>query len=316
MAGIYRSPLRGMQDKWTTQPGYTNFGELSDADKSLLNSYTGDYSPTDIVWGMNGIKGFFRRALGRDPYAVSNEFMNNIRQGGNAASQAASNASNVGEAAAEAVDDAAAAATSARGNGGGLKGFFGKFNEGFGGKPFKLDGKTLGSVANKAVTYAPAAIEGFKALGNLSDYDEASDAVDDYVSKINALASGTPMLDSYLTADQLSQLRKLQRGSYDTDFNMSDAFSNPLSLLKGAGQGALTGLPALLTGNPIPLLIGAGGGAMNAGIQNATQGYEDDLATLEELYNALQHASQDYKSMRRPNFQGLGIQRRYQDMYR
>ena len=97
---------------------------------------------------------------------------------------------------------------------------------------------------------------------------------------------------------------------------MSDAFSDPLSLLKGAGQGALTGLPALLTGNPIPLLIGAGGGAINAGIQNATQGYEDDLATLEELYNALQYASQDYKSMRRPNFQGLGIQQRYQDMYR
>ena len=124
------------------------------------------------------------------------------------------------------------------------------------------------------------------------------------------------MLDSYLTADQLSQLRKLQRGSYDTDFDMSDAFSDPLSLLKGAGQGALAGLPALLTGNCVPMLIGAGGGAINAGIQNATQGYEDDLATLEELYNALQYASQDYKSMRRPNFQGLGIQKRYQDMYR
>lgn len=305
MAGIYRSPLRGMQDKWSSRPGYTDFGELSDADKSLLNSYTGEYSPTDIIWGMNGIKGFFRKALGRDPYAVSNKFMNNVRK----------EASNAGEAAAEAVDDAAEAATGA-GGGRGLKGFFRNFNEGFGGKPFKLDGKTLGSVANKAVTYAPAVIEGFKALGNLSDYDGASDAVDDYVSKINALASGTPMLDSYLTADQLSQLRKLQRGTYDTDFNMSDAFSDPMALLKGAGQGALAGLPALLTGNFLPMLIGAGGGAMNAGIQNATQGYEDDLATLEELYNALQYASQDYKSMRRPNFQGLGIQKRYQDMYR
>ena len=177
MAGIYRSPLRGIQDKWTTQPGYTNFGELSDADKALLNSYTGEYSPTDVIWGMNGIKGFFRKALGRDPYAVSNEFMNNVRK----------EASNAGEAAAEAVGDAAEAATSAGGGGGGLKGFFGKFNEGFGGRPFKLDGKTLGSAANKAVTYAPAAIEGFKALGNLSEYDEASDAVDDYVSKINAI---------------------------------------------------------------------------------------------------------------------------------
>ena len=175
MAGIYRSPLRGIQDTWSSRPGYTNFGELSDADKALLNSYTGDYSPTDIIWGMNGIKGFFRKALGRDPYAISNEFMNNIRQGGNAAE----------------------AATNAGGGGGGLKGFFGKFNEGFGGKPFKLDGKTLGSAANKAVTYAPAAIEGFKALGNLSEYDEASNAVDDYVSKINALASGTPRFLSY-----------------------------------------------------------------------------------------------------------------------
>ena len=313
------SPLRGMNDKWTSQPGYTNFGELSDLDKRIINYYTGDYSPTDIIWGTNELKGFARRILGRDPYAVNNEFLKKLRQYSNYAGKETSNAynaSNVGETAADAVDDAAEAATGARGSGGGLKGFFRNFNEGFGGKPFKLNGKTLGSVANKAVTYAPAAIEGFKALGNLSDYDGASDAVDDYVSKINALASGTPMLDSYLTADQLSQLRKLQRGSYDTDFDMSDAFSDPLSLLKGAGQGALTGLPALLTGNPIPLLIGAGGGAINAGIQNATQGYEDNLATLEELYNALQHASQDYKSMRRPNFQGLGIQQRYQDMYR
>ena len=131
------------------------------------------------------------------------------------------------------------------------------------------------------------------------------------IAAILASAASNPLLSSYLTSDDLSLLGKLQRGNYDSNAEFGDAFSNLSNLLSGAGTGALTGAAGGLPG----ILIGAIGGAINSGIDNMNSTTSQNTARLEALYQNLLDAEQQYKSMKRPNFTGLGIQQRYQNMY-
>lgn len=156
-----------------------------------------------------------------------------------------------------------------------------------------------------------AAMQGIDAIGGLSEMSDLNADADTLTSQILASASGNPLLHSYLTSDDLALLGKLQRGNFDASGDFGDATSNIGNLLSGTlsgvASGALGGLPGML--------IGGIGGLVNSGIDNINSATSNNTARLEALYQNLLNAEQQYKSMRRPNFTGLGVQQRYQNMY-
>lgn len=289
MAGIYgNSPFR----KWTGMPGYTDYGALSPEDVSLLNSFTGKYDPSDVVWGRTPLQGTARQFLGKDPYAVSDDFLKTARAGG-------------------AQTKAFASSASAPSKTTGLSGLFSKV------KGSKAMGNLskLGGMLNTAANVAPFAIQGYQTVSGLGDYNDASDNLDDMLASISSSASSNPLVEHYLTNEQLSQLRKVKQGEYDSDsINIGDMLSNGGNILKGAGTGALMGLPFIFS-NPYVMLASAALGAVNSGVQNAVHERNEDMSELDNLYAALQQADANYKSMKSPNLTNLGIQQRYQNMY-
>lgn len=175
------------------------------------------------------------------------------------------------------------------------------------GKGLSIKGKNIG----KYVPYGVGIYQGLDALGGLSEMSDLNADADTLTSKILTSASGNPLIGSYLTSDDLALLGKLQRGTYDASGDLGDATSNLGNLLSGAGTGALMGLAGGVPG----AIIGGIGGLINSGIDNMNAETTNNTARLEALYQNLLNAEQQYKSMRRPNFNGLGIQQRYQDMY-
>lgn len=175
------------------------------------------------------------------------------------------------------------------------------------GKGLSIGGKNIG----KAVPWGVGIYQGLDALGGLSEMSDLNANADTLTSKILTSAAGNPLISSYLTSDDLSLLGKLQRGSYDASADLGDATSNLGNLLSGAGTGALMGLAGGVPG----AIVGGIGGLINSGIDNMNAETTNNTARLEALYQNLLNAEQQYKSMRRPNFNGLGIQQRYQNMY-
>ena len=175
------------------------------------------------------------------------------------------------------------------------------------GKGLSIGGKNIG----KAVPWGVGIYQGLDALGGLSKMSDLNADADTLTSQILTSAAGNPLIGSYLTSDDLALLGKLQRGSYDASADLGDATSNLSNLLTGAGSGALMGLAGGVPG----AIIGGIGGLINSGIDNMNTETTNNTARLEALYQNLLNAEQQYKSMRRPNFNGLGIQQRYQNMY-
>ena len=175
------------------------------------------------------------------------------------------------------------------------------------GKGLSIAGKNVG----KLIPWGVGAYQGLNALGELSEMSDLNEDADSLTSKILTSAAGNPLINSYLTSDDLALLGKLQRGSYDASADLGDATSNLGNLLSGAGTGALMGLAGGVPG----AIIGGMGGLVNGGSENMNAETTNNTARLEALYQNLLNAEQQYKSMRRPNFSGLGIQQRYQNMY-
>lgn len=167
-----------------------------------------------------------------------------------------------------------------------------------------LGGKNLAPISN----ILTGAYQGINAIKGMSDISKNENSRQSLLSKIRASAAGNPMLSSYLTSDQMSQLNKIRRGYNDespsADFDLG-------GILGGAGKGALTGIAGGLPG----MLIGAIGGGINAGINSKNQAITNDTENLESLYQALANAENDYRRMRIPNYTGLGLQSRFTNQW-
>lgn len=171
----------------------------------------------------------------------------------------------------------------------------------------KMFGKNVG----KGLNVASGVMQGLQAAQGIANYSKANAANEDLMSDIVASATGNPLLSSYLTSDQLRLLRQVRDGSYDTSSNAKDFLKGMGSNLGDAAMGALMGISGGLPG----VLIGGIGGLINGGIEGLSTGTEDNYAELSALYQALMDAEAQYRSMKRPNFTGLGIQQQYQNMY-
>lgn len=172
----------------------------------------------------------------------------------------------------------------------------------------KAFGKNIGKGAN----IAGGVIQGIDALSGIDNYADTIDSNEDLLSKIRVSAMGNPLLSSYLTSDQLNLLGNIQNDAYGTGATPEDFFKGTLSGLGSAVPAALLGLA--LGGIP-GAVIGGGGTLINSGIDNLSSAAGENTAELQALYQALQDAEMQYKSMKRPNFTGLGIQQQYQNMY-
>ena len=165
-----------------------------------------------------------------------------------------------------------------------------------------IGGKNLGHYANAGL----GIYNTIKAVQGLNSVAQSEGDRQQLLNKIRTSAAGNPMLSSYLTSDQMSQLNKIKRGYEDN--SQFGAFNNLGNLLGGAGKGALMGV----IGGGLPgAVLGGLGGLVNAGIDNQKQSVASNTQNLEGLYQALSDAEAQYKRMRTPNFTGLGLQSRY-----
>lgn len=179
------------------------------------------------------------------------------------------------------------------------------------GAGLQLFGKNVGKGFNVAST----AIHAADALSGWSDYQKTQDANEDLMSKIRLSAMGNPLLSSYLTSEQLNLLGDVKSGRYDTSADFSD-FSDFVDGIQGnLGQAIPATLTGLVTGGVPGAIISGAGTLINSGIDNLSTASGQNTAELQALYQALQDAEMQYKSMKRPNFTGLGIQQQYQNMY-
>lgn len=169
----------------------------------------------------------------------------------------------------------------------------------------------LGGNVGNLYTGGKALADTFGTLQNYSRMTNVDKETGDIKSEILASAASNPLASQYLTQDEISLLNKIKRGSYNaegTDFG---------SQMGATGMGALKGgLTGLVAGGTPGAILGALGGAFKSGSEARTNAKAQANERLEALLQSLNDASAQYKSMRRPNFTGLGIQGRYQDMYR
>lgn len=178
----------------------------------------------------------------------------------------------------------------------------------------KFTNPNTGKVTNlgKWGNVASLAMHGIDAAKGISDYNEAVSNNEDLMTRIRASAMSNPLLSSYLTSDQMNMLNSIRTGSYNaSDAGVDTFLQGAAGGLGDAALGAVMGIPGGLPG----IIIGAAGGLINAGIDNQSQIAGQNSAELQALYQALQDAEMQYRSMKRPNFTGLGIQQQYQNMY-
>ncbi len=197
----------------------------------------------------------------------------------------------------------------------GLKGLFHKAKSFMNGKNINYDKNTGVSIAGKNLgKFATAGAGIYNGIGALQNMDNISNGISDsnaYITDILQSASANPIASSYLTSDQQMLLNKIRNGSYDNTVDLADATSNLGNIITGAGKGALAGI-----GGGVPgLIVGAVSGALKSGTENASNAQAVKNAELAGLYQALSDAEAQYRSMKRPNFTGLGIQQRYENMY-
>ena len=207
------------------------------------------------------------------------------------------------------------AKTTAGAGTGGLKGLWSKsVKPNFGwskSKGLKAFGKNLGGWTG-AGTIIPGIMAGAQALGNVNALEDANRSTEDLLGDIMASANSNPIVNSYLSTDQRSLLRDIKNGKFDPEeFSLDTIIPDDLGGLLDIGKGALTGIAGGVPG----MIVGGIGGAVNSGLEDAISKANSSQAELEALLMALQDAEAQYQTMKRPNFTGLGIQQRYQNMY-
>jgi hypothetical protein len=172
--------------------------------------------------------------------------------------------------------------------------------------------KAFGKDVGKWGNMLSLGMQGVDAAQGIGDYMDTLNSNEDLMSKIQTSAAGNPLLSSYLTSDQLNLLGDIQLGNYNDEADAGDFFKGALS---GLGNAIMPGVTGFLTGGIPGAIIGAGGTLINSGIDNLSSASGQNSAELQALYQALKDAELQYKSMKRPNFTGLGIQQQYQNMY-
>lgn len=173
----------------------------------------------------------------------------------------------------------------------------------------KILGKNMGGWTGPG-TVGTGLMYGAQAIGNANDIADSRADANDLISDILRSSASNPLTNQFLTSDQTAMLNQLKRGTYDIDSNFTDF--DLMGLLGGIGKGALSG--GIIGGIPGAIVGGLGGG-LNANLERQGQDQQNINAQLEGLYQALMDAESQYNSMRRPNFTGLGIQSRFQNMY-
>ena len=172
-----------------------------------------------------------------------------------------------------------------------------------------------GNVTNlgKWGNLASGAMQAIDAAKGISDYESIKQDNEDLMSSIRSSAMGNPLLSSYLTADQLDLLGDIQDGRYNASDAGLDTFLG--GAVKGIGNAIVPTALGFLTGGVPGAIIGGAGTLINSGIGNLSAEAGNNTSELQALYQALQDADAQYRSMKRPNFTGLGIQQQYQNMY-
>lgn len=176
------------------------------------------------------------------------------------------------------------------------------------GTGLNIKGVPIGNIAN----VAGGVIQGADALMGIGDYVNSQADNDTLMSHIRTSAMGNPLLSNYLTSDQLNMLGAIQRDTYRDEAGLDDFFKGAVG---GIGKAIPATLLGLATGGGVGAAIGGLGSLANSGIDALTTASGENTAELQALYQALQDAEMQYKAMKRPNFTGLGIQQRYQNMY-
>lgn len=326
MARQVYNPYGGMFNfnKWQGAPGYTDWGALDPQTQQLLQSWNKGFNSGDVIYGTNPMTGFARRQMGREPYAIKNSFINKVKNG----------VANTGDAVLDAGVETVLGAGGAGANvprsnrviksnpkagtvkqgslpkGTAIKGTpkpASKF-----GWNLKDGAKVFGKNIGKAANIGSGIMYGAQALGNMNALNESRDSADDLIDQILISANNNPIANSYLTSEQKAMLNKARRGDLDTETSIDDFIPDDLlGNIGDIGLGVLMGLPGGLPG----MIIGGAGSAINAGLEDSMQEQQSQVAELEALLQALQDAELQYQSMKRPNFTGLGIQQRYQNMY-
>lgn len=306
--------------------GYYDFSKATDEDLARIinNPY---------VYNTDDLKDFFAAAKNAQATRAKNKAPNigNIAAGVGGAADAASfigdiakNASaggNAASGAAEAAADAAKAPSAWKAIGDKWKTKGGKFfnetapgwldpdNIKWGkGTGLNIKGVPIGNIAN----VAGGVIQGADALMGIGNYVNSQADNDALMSQIRTSAMGNPLLSSYLTSDQLNTLGAIQRDTYRDEAGLDDFFKGAVG---GIGKAIPATLLGLATGGGVGAAIGGLGSLANSGIDALSEASGENTAELQALYQALQDAEMQYKAMKRPNFTGLGIQQRYQDMY-
>lgn len=169
-----------------------------------------------------------------------------------------------------------------------------------------IAGHNLGGLA----TAGAGIYQGIQGLQNLSNLNSTNTEKSDILNQIRASVASNPMISSYLSSDQQKLLNQIKRGKFDTNNVENDNVF--LDSLKGAGMGALTGLAGGLPG----ILVGGIGGGLNGAMQSQANAQQGQNSQLEALYQALADAEDNYRSMRIPNYSGLGLQSRYTNNWR
>ena len=172
--------------------------------------------------------------------------------------------------------------------------------------------KAFGKNIGKAAPWISGGLSALNMASDLSDYANVQADNDALMSQIQASAMGNPLLSSYLTSDQMNLLNQIRRGKYNDNAGLDDVLGG---VVKGLPKTLLsTGIGALTGGVP-GAIVGGVGGLLTSGTGALADTSSQNTAELQSLYQALQDAEAQYRSMKRPNFTGLGIQQQYQNMY-
>lgn len=163
------------------------------------------------------------------------------------------------------------------------------------------------SIANMA-NIAGGAYHGINALNNLNANSATDKDINSLKSDITTQLATNPMAGMYLDVGDEKLLREMKNGRLGSN-NMQSAVNNALSSLP---QAALNAGLGFLVGDPLGAVIQGGGTLLNAGIQGFNQGQQEDYSKLQGLYNKLQQANEEYRTMRRPSgLRTAGLQSRY-----
>ena len=151
-------------------------------------------------------------------------------------------------------------------------------------------GKNLG----KGATALGALYNVYNIGQNLDNLSDAQQSREDMIGDIVGAAYNNPMIYYDLTSDQMSLLRKLRNGSYDTETDLSDVDWG--SALKGAVKGGVGGF---VTGGIPGAVIGAIGSGANSATESLVNAQGADAAELEALYNAILASERSYNDIQK-----------------